>query len=271
MTTLLIDPVYLDEDMLATLATRFGMDVSDVEVTRRTNRARKRSARGSVGGFGGERGSGDEDEWTEHTSESFDPLHTLAQVVDRLDGEGLPDASGATDEVARQGALVEVEGELVLSPLTPTARIMSFMLPQLMQQATTGQDNFELDESQALRDFMSGELAMDVTAILELPEAEQRVVVLARPGGIVDRLEDLEDDLRVIGTAHRVVRPNRTRSLAPYVLPGLSRDARKAIGDDGVVDLISRLPEGFIHWDGEVEDAVIVEGPAIIIKPLVIY
>lgn len=272
MTTMLVNPVYLDQDMLVTLASRFGLDVADVNVTRRTNRSRKRAARGSLAGVGGEVGGGGENERTETTSEAYDPLHTLVEVIDRLDEEGLPDARGDTDQTIRQGTLVGVEGDLIVSPLTAAARIMSVMVPQLLEQSSLGRgSDFKLHEAQALRQFLSADLGEEVTAILEMPEADHRVVVLAEPAGIVSGLDDLEDDLRVIGTAHRVVRADRSKSLASHVLGGLSREARKAIGDAGVIDLISGLPDGLIEWDGDIESAVVVRGPAIIIKPLVIY
>jgi hypothetical protein len=82
MSTMLVNPVYLDHFMLSTLATRFGLDVADVAVTRRTSRSRKRAAHGRMAGVGGEVGGSGEEERTEMTSELYDPLDTLADVID---------------------------------------------------------------------------------------------------------------------------------------------------------------------------------------------
>jgi len=170
--------------------------------------------------------------------------------------------------------VLQLEGDLGLSPITELAAILSAFLPSFIEAAATGDKQFEPDFTQFAQAVMGRGTAPEFAHVYDMDADGRDFMVMVDPRWLIGGTEpdDLEGDLTVLGTVDRLVEEGKELSLARYVMPTMSRTMRRAMGkkgEDGLVDVL----KGFGDATGQEvnENPLIVTGPLVIVEPIAIY
>ncbi len=102
-------------------------------------------------------------------------------------------------------------------------------------------------------------------------EPETKIVFLVKPANLFggSSIDDLEGEHSIIGTVDRTIPLGGTYSLEKHLLPGISRPARRAMGDSGMEGLL-RSAEKILGKSVGTE-VLKIEGPAMIITTVAVF
>lgn len=270
------NPKYLDVPMLLNVADYYGIELPpDAEVTRRTVDQRRGHAGVGKGlDIGAEKGT--EREITEVFNTQARPVRAMNDVIDALLQDGnVVDFASAEAPVTSQRDLLQVEGALSLHPATEMGAILGAVLPSLFDQLAAGNDDPVLDASQLARLLTGQDSPPNVPYIFELDHEHQAatgpIFVLTQPSFLFDpaTMDDLDDDSTVFASVERVIGIDRTYSLEKYLLPGLNRTARRAIGEKDVGEMLGSFSELMGKDMGLSE--ITIKGPALLVRAIAIF
>jgi len=270
------NPLYLNYELLSNLADYYEIELpAEAQVTRknvaeRTNRA----GVSKVVDVGGERVA------TEEVTEVFNrqarPVRAMNDVVDGLiqDG-GLVDLAGHPSLPVGQRDVVQLEGELALSPATEIGAVMAVMIPKIMMVVGTPGLDEEAIKTEAAREIiLGGGAGAGVPHIFsmdtEVPDT--RVVVVADPAYLFGstKIDDLDGEHTVLATVDQLVGVDRRYSLERHLLPGVNRSVRRAIQARGGVSSMIASSSGLLGRNLDPEELQ-VNGPALVLTTVAIY
>jgi hypothetical protein len=269
------NPLYLDTELLANLSDYFGIALPEEKnVTRRSLEA------GTKGGgvdkvvvLKGE--ASHAEEVTETYSVSTRPVRLMNDLIDHVEAsEELVDLDADPEATVVNGAVVLVRGDMAPSAANDIGGIMARFLPLLMSMVSQGATEFEPTQAELAQAFMT-EPAGDTPQLFDISEENpvegRRILLIVDPIGLRGSatLDDLEGDQTVVAHVDRIVRPRQDLSLDKYLLPGLPRALRRALGHEQIAGMVSGLDAvvGRKIEPGELT----LQGPALLLKPLAVF
>ena len=267
------DPIYLDIPLLKNLADYYGISVPGPStVTMRKSGGRKLGA--GVSKIVDVSVQSDKGQATEETySTEFRPVRLVNDLIDTLlETRDLIDLVDSPDSALTAHDVVQIEGELVMSPATELGSLMARFFPMLLNKYSAGEDEPTLDQSEILQIMMAPQAEGNQVYDLDVADAaERRFVIILDPQHVAENRsgDDLEGDLTVFGSIDRLLSETGSLPLTQYLFPGMNRTMRRAIRRTSLDDLLG----GFSDITGQTLDASVlsVTGPGAIIKPVAIY
>lgn len=263
-------PRYLDEELIRTFADYIGIVAAETKDVRRTTSTERGGKGGLKAAFGEgslERRRGEQEE--ERYSAPVRPVRLLNDVVAALT-ESNELVSLEHDPAAGlvHRSPVEVSGSLKPSPVSEVAAVLAMILP--LAQAGIDLDNVSAEQVMSLLIERRG---VEAPIVVELqPHAgPYRFMSVLRPtaayGDAV--LDELEGDYTIFGTLDRVLGEGERLSLEQYMLPGLNRTLRRALGGEQLGDLL----KSFGAVSGRQLDVKDLEfhGPGALVGAVAIY
>lgn len=269
------NPVYLNMQVLHNLADYVGMEVvSDAQVTRRTmDESSRRAGMRKVVEVGGERAA--TEERTEVFAQPVRPIRLLNDIVDKMiQQEDIVDLTATPGTAFGQRDVVQVDAELTASPITEVGALFAPLMPLLLSAATTGQNIENLDPATVGVAIFGGTgTPADFTHVFEMTSdvPDTSLLALLDPANLFGDavMEDAEGHRTVVGLVDRVVMSGESFSLERYLLPGLNRTLRRAVGSDGIDKLLRDFGEK-VGRELSV-DSITVAGPAALMTPIAIF
>ncbi|NMF29609.1 DUF6414 family protein [Cellulosimicrobium aquatile] len=263
-------PVYLDLDLLQNTADylEIGYPV-DAEVRERGTRDRGAGASVKVPGvpIGAEAKKGSSEEVETTYSVAVRPVRVMNDTIDAAIREGLVkdvDGSGIEHGVSRRD-LVQVTGELRLSPVSELGELLSRLLPVMLPMVAAQGDQGVPPE--AVSAIMTGgdDEARPLLFRMDVDQLEHPIFVHVDPNWFHRSAgpDDLAAELTVFGVLDQIAAEHKRLDTSRYVLPNLNRAARRSMSADSIDDLLTK----FKH---DPADAV-VEGPYWFVKPVAVF
>jgi hypothetical protein len=267
------NPMYLDVPLLKNLADYYGIDVpTPRQVTQRTS--------GSTGkGLGINSGVTvhlDSDravETTETFSTDFRPIRLVNDVIDSLlqSRDVINLVEDQTSNLISQSP-IQIEGELTMSPATEIGSLVGGLFPLMIARYSEGETDPAPSQEDLVQLLTAPQTEGAQVYDLNLSDTGGRnFVLILDPRNVAEGrdCDDLEGEFTVFGIIDRLLSETSSLSLTRYLLPGMSRTMRRAIGKTSLDELIA----GFGEVSGQQIDAqaLNVSGPGAVIKPLAIY
>lgn len=267
------NPIYLDVPLLRNLADYFGIDTPGPRqvVQRRSGTTGKGVGLSKV--VTARLDSDKTVETTESFSTDFRPVRLVNDVIDNLlETEDVIDLVNNPAADLMSQSPVQIEGELTVSPATEIGSLLGRFFPLLAAKWAKGESEPTLNQEDLAQLLMApqseGAEVYDVSP--SEPSARRFILILDPKNISEDRdCDDLEGEFTVFGIVDRLLSDKSSLSLTRYLLPGMNRTMRRAIGKTSLEELISRFGE----ISGQAVDlsALTVNGPGAVIKPLAIY
>jgi hypothetical protein len=267
------NPIYLDVSLLKNLADYFGIDVPGQRqvVQRRSGTTGK--GMGLNKGLTARLDSDKTVETTETFSTDFRPVRLVNDVIDSLlESDDVIDLINEPNADLISQSPIQVEGELAVSPATEIGTLIGRFFPLLAARYAQGDKDPSLNQEDIAQLFLEpqGEGAQ-VYNVSPAAEDDRRFILILDPKNLgEDRdCDDLEGEFTVFGIVDRLLSEKSSLSLTRYLLPGMNRTMRRAIGKTSLEEIIT----GFGDITGQAIDisALTVKGPGAVIKPLAIY
>lgn len=236
-------PKYLDQNILRDVADYLDLESPDVRDIRRTSNERREGRAGLR--YGVEAGvTGGRDEATEESfSVPMRPARLLTTVIEELQAqEALVDPSTSPERALPHRAAIEVSGKLSLSPVSEIATLFEMFVP-LLQSGSDLENVPQEDVARML--FDQREVQAPGVMTLEPTAGPYRFVMVLQPDCLyrTPSFEELEGEFTVFGTLDGPLGDGDAISLERYLLPGLPRALRRAIGQKGISELLEGLAE----------------------------
>jgi len=262
------DPVYLNKEALTPIANSFGIEVdTSIEVDTRdsTNKKGGFDAKATIGGTsvgaGFNIGGGTESEISQKRTVTAHPGAALNNLIEKLQEDAsLIDLSD--EQAITKSALIEIESDWELSPVTDQGRMLNLVLKQLLQNPNNIpkkvpvkliQDALKprpTDENQKLIFIRTNESADDVT-VIALLDSEWLV------GNNTE--DDLEEDRTFFGLVE-TFKPEGNYSLEKHFTRGLNRTLRRKVD-------LKQLYKSVELSEEDLE----FHGPLVVIKVIAVY
>ena len=268
------NPIYLDVALLKNLADYYGIDVPGP----RQVVQRKAGTKGKGVGVTKVLTAHADSEQTLETTETFStdlrPVRLVNDVIDSLlASEEATDLIVSPDGPLTSQAPVQLEGTLSLSPATEIGSLVGKFLPLMLAKYAQGESDPALgneDLARLLSDPQSeGAQVYDVETT---ETSDLRFVLILDPNNMAEGrdCDDLEGEFTIFGIVDRLLSERNALSLTRYLLPGMNRTMRRAIGKGSSLD---DLLTAFSSITGQTFDSSVlsVQGPGAVIKPLAIY
>lgn len=269
------NPIYLDTDLLSNLADYFGVDLPEEKsVTRRATTGSGRGA-GVDKVVTAKLESSKAEEVTETFSVSTRPVRLMNDLVDSMaHQQDLIDLDDDPEAALANGSIVQVTGVLQAAAANEVGAIMGRFLPLLVTQAAAGATEFEPTDAELAKLLLadsteSGPQLFDFDP--DAPVEGRRCLVFLDPAYLYGSatLEDLEAEQTLVAHVDRLVKPDSEVNLDRYLMPGLPRAVRRAMGRDGLGEMVSGLDKVLGR---EIDpDELTVNGPALMLKPLAVF
>lgn len=269
------NPTYLDSELLANLADYFGIALpEETNVTRRSLQEGGKGA-GVSNVIMAKAESSHAEEVTETYSVSTRPVRLLNDLIDHVERTSeLVDLDADPDSSIGNGALVQISGDLIPAAANEIGVIMARFLPLLMAQVGAGGAEFNPSEGEIAQAFMA-ESDSSHPQLFELepetPVEGRRCLVIIDPAYLHGSAEvdDLEGEQTIVAHVDRLVRPRTELSLEKYLLPGLPRTIRRALGRKALVEMVTGLDDVIGR---KIDPAELnVTGPALMLRPLALF
>lgn len=267
-------PFYLDTEILIPIANRWGIEVdTDIEVTAKDRTSKKGGVKGSaavpgLGSAGIDFGSGTEGEIEHSRVVKAHPGAALNMLLDQLHG----DDSLITDienEAITKSALVEIEADWEVSPVTDTGALIRSMF-QFMANNPQAINNQEVPPAFAAS-IISSETTTNRKIVLNrISESDNqtRVIALLDSGLLVNNSseDDLEDDKTILGLVETFKSEGKSYSLESFLSGGVGRALRRKVN-------ATKMYESFGTLFGEnfSEEDLQVQGPVIVLRVVAVY
>jgi hypothetical protein len=220
-----------------------------------------------------ERESGRTEEVIETFSRAVRPVRFLNDTIDQLLGAGeIIDLLSDPEAQFVHRAVIQLEGELEPSPATELGSLMSRFMPLLVAQAAAGQTDYQptdADVAQVL--FAPAPTDHPHVYSVDGIRSDVEIIAILDPANVHGgaTMDDLEGEMTVFGMIDRLLAEDRTLSLEKYLLPGLNRTMRRAMGETSVPELLGSLSD--LPGYEIAADDLNVQGPAVLIKAIAIY
>ncbi|WP_314823042.1 hypothetical protein [Corynebacterium matruchotii] len=263
------DPIYLDKDALTPIANSFGIEVdTSIEVDTRdlTNKKGGFDAGATIPGTSiglkGNLGGGTESEISQKRTVTAHPGAALNNLIEKLQED--KSLIYLSDEQAiTKSALIEIESDWKLSPVTDQGRILNLFIEQILQDpnnipkeipAKLIQDALKprpADENQKLIFIRTNESDDDMT-VIALLDSEWLV------GNNTE--DDLEEDRTFFGIVEAFKPKGKVYSLEKHFTRGLNRALRRKL------DLKQLCNSAELS-----EEDLKFHGPLVVIKVIAVY
>jgi hypothetical protein len=266
------NPVYLDSELLSNLADYFGIALP-VE----TNVIRRSLQEGGKGiGVNKVVQANAENSHAEEVTETFSvstrPVRLMNDLIDHVESTSdVIDLDADPQATLGNRALVQISGDLIPAAANEIGTIMSRFLPLLISQVSAGATEFNPSPTELMGIFMADSDQVSAQ-LFEFEPSEpvegRRCLVIIDPKMLHGSatLEDLEGEQTLVAHVDKMVRPGAELSLEKYLLPGLPRAVRRAMGPDTLMGMVSGLDDVIGRKIDPNE--LIVTGPALILRPL---
>ena len=270
------DPIYLNKEALTPIANSFGIEVdTSIEVDTRdsTNKKggfdAKATIPGTSVGAGFNIGGGTESEISQKRTVTAHPGAALNNLIEKLQEEesliDLSDKQAITkdEQAITKSALIEIESDWELSPVTDQGRMLNLVLKQLLQNPNNIpkkvpveliRDALEprpTDENQKLIFIKTSEPTNDMT-VIALLDSEWLV------GNNTE--DDLEEDRTFFGLVETFKPEGEFYSLEKHFTRGLNRALRRKVD-------LKRLYESVELSEEDLK----FHGPLVVIKVIAVY
>lgn len=266
------DPIYLNKEALTPIANSFGIEVdTSIEVATRdlTNKKGGFDAGATIPGTSigikGNLGGGTESEISQKRTVTAHPGAALNNLIEKLQEDAsLIDLSDG--QAITKSALIEIESDWELSPVTDQGRILNLFIEQILQNpnnipkkvpAKLIQDALKsrpTDENQKLIFIRTNESANDMT-VIALLDSEWLV------GNNTE--DDLEEDRTFFGLVETFKPKGKVYSLEKYFTRGLNRTLRRKMRKIDREKLYNPLELS--------EKDLEFHGPLVVIKVIAVY
>ena len=143
---------------------------------------------------------------------------------------------------------------------------MAALIHMMVDQASTGTGEVELDPSMLGDLILTGTAPKNFPHLFHLsPDDGPQAYVLVDPSLLFGAatIEDLDGERTVFGLVDKAVGDNQSLSLDRYLLPGLNRTARRALGGAELGGLLESCGE-LMGRDLD-ESAISIQGPALLV------
>lgn len=271
------NPIYLDTDLLSNLADYFGVTApGQTQVT-------SRATTGSEKGAGVDKmltakvGATKSHEVTESYSVTMRPVRLMNDLVDLMtERSELVDLDADPEATVVGGSVVQISGTLQLAAANEVGSIMARFLPLLIAQATAGKTEFEPPTQAEIAKLLlaptdeeSGPQLFNLEP--ETPFEGRRHLAIVDTGCLrgAASTDDIEGDYTLVAHVDRLVRPRVELSLNQYLLPGVPRTVRRALGRADLTEMVTGL--GPVLGRQIAPSDLLVLGPALMLKPLAIF
>jgi hypothetical protein len=267
------NPIYLDVSLLKNLADYFGIDVPGQRQVVQRKSGTTGKGIGINKGLTAHLDSDKAVETTETFSTDFRPVRLVNDVIDSLlESHDVIDLVSEPDADLISQSPIQIEGELAVSPATEIGSLVGRFFPLLAAKYAQGDSDPSLNHEDIAQLLLAPQSeGAQVYDVSQLEESDRRFILILDPKNINgDRdCDDLEGEFTVFGIVDRLLSEKSSLSLARYLLPGMNRTMRRAIGKTSLEELIS----GFSDISGQAIDVstLTVNGPGAVIKPLAIY
>lgn len=269
------NPVYLDSELLSNLADYFGIALpAETNVTRRSLQEGGKGA-GVNKVVMAKAESSHAEEVTETYSVSTRPVRLMNDLIDHVESTSeLVDLDSEPQASLVNGALVQISGDLIPAAANDIGSIMARFLPLLMAQVSAGAKEFTPSTGEIAQAFMA-EPDAGSAQLFELEPEEpvdgRRCLVIIDPAYLHGSatLDDLEGEQTFVAHVDRLVRPQAKLGLEKYLLPGIPRTVRRAMGPEALMDMVTGL-DGVVGRKIDPGE-LIVTGPALILRPLAVF
>lgn len=266
------NPLYLDLELVRNVADYYGVSyVVEALVTERGKSSTQGGGKVSVMGtqLGLEHTEGSEVESTYQIAAT--PLRIMNDVIDAVFEAGDIHQDLATENdgkpTLRKGAIVEIEGSLILSAASEAGSIMGRILPIM---ASSGGTMTEAAKAEILASMM-GNNEMENQRLYKFEsDWEQNIVVPVEATYLFrgNSYDDIEKDVTVFGSVQRVVADGKSVDLDQWLLPNTDRAVRRMMKRQGIEGLLEGLQQ---IAEINIADAQALHGPALEIRPIAIY
>lgn len=263
-------PRYLDEELVRTLADYIGIEVAaskDVRRTISTERSGKGGLKTPIAEGTLERRGANQEE--ESYSAPVRPVRLLNDVLSALtESNELISLDQDPNAALVHRSAIEVSGSLKLSPVSEVAAVLAMILP--LAQAGTDLDSVSSEQVMSL---LVQRRSVEAPIVVELQPGTgpyRFISVLSPSAAYGDTvLDELEGDYTVFGTLDKVMGEGGSLSLEQYMLPGLNRTLRRALGGEQLGGLLKSFGEA----SGRELDVKDLEftGPGALIGAIAIY
>ena len=263
------DPIYLDKDALTPIANSFGIEVdTSIEVDTRdlTNKKGGFDAGATIPGTSigikGNLGGGTESEISQKRTVTAHPGAALNNLIEKLqEEESLIDLSD--EQAITKSALIEIESDWELSPVTDQGRMLNLVLKQLLQNPNNIPKEVPVelirdvleprptDENQKLIFIRTNESADDMT-VIALLDSEWLV------GNNTE--DDLEEDRTFFGLVEAFKPEGKVYSLEKHFTRGLNRALRRKVDSKQLYNSVELS-----------EEDLKFHGPLVVIKVIAVY
>lgn len=259
------NPKYLDVSLLQNLADYNGIDLAvDSQVTRSEHEESPSEA--PTDGPAANTGRIE----TRTFSTPFRPVRAFNDVVDAMLRDGTAKHVSVSASVEPR-QVIEIEGDLGVSPATEVGALMERFLPLMLRHAAESGPRRPSDREIA-QAFMAEGTATPQLYEINGDDLPVKFVTVLDPSHLFrsTSMEDLEGDVSIFGLVDRVVREGAEVSLERHVLPGLNRTIRRALGSAGSIE---NLLEGSEQVLGRRIDpeSVKLRGPAAFLTTVAVY
>ena len=266
------DPIYLNKEALTPIANNFGIEVdTSIEVDTRdlTNKKGGFDAGATIPGTSigikGNLGGGTESEISQKRTVTAHPGAALNNLIEKLqEEESLIDLSD--EQAITKSALIEIESDWELSPVTDQGRMLNLVLKQLLQNPNNIPKEVPVelirdvleprptDENQKLIFIRTNESADDMTVIALL---DSKWLV----GNNTE--DDLEEDRTFFGLVETFKPEGGFYSLEKHFTRGLNRKAWRKMKKPDREKLYNSLELS--------EEDLKFHGPLVVIKVIAVY
>jgi hypothetical protein len=215
---------------------------------------------------------------TEEVTESYQselrPVKLCNDVIDELlMSDGVCDLTQDPDSQIIHRHPVLAEGEIELAPASEVGEIVAKFVPLFTTMLAEGRTGSEPTDQELAHQFFYGEHEKSSYVMsLELDDNGNLIYFVLDPGKFYggSSVEDVCGELSVFGLAERIIREGSTFSLDRYVVPGLNRTLRRAMGKDAIRELMEETVE--MRGGAELRaDDLNIRGPATVVKVAAVF
>lgn len=268
----LLNPIYLDAEMIDTVAHFLDIEFP-VQTEVEESGVSGVNGEGGFSGLGMKAGIGFNEgtEMRQRYTVQVNALKVANDVIQAAEDNG--HIKDMTDSSLRKGDLVRFDAELLLSDASEVGNIMARFLPVMAAGGGEITDNmkgeimsnmFGAGQSPANRQlFIAG-------AEEETDSDDRQMLVSIEPAYFFrnNTFEDLEREVTIFGHVERVIADGRNVSLDRWLLPDMDRAARRALKGKGLAQMLEKIKP---LTPIDVDKAMKVTGPAVEIRPIVVY
>jgi len=267
------NPIYLDTSLLKNLADYYGIDVPGPRQVVQRKAGTTGKGIGINKGVTAHLDSDKTVETTEMFSTDLRPVRLVNDVIDSLlESDDVIDLVKDLDVDLVSRSPVQIEGELTVSPATEIGSLIGRFFPLLAAKYAQGESDPTLSQEDIAQLVLAPQSeGAQVYDVSPLEANSRRFILILDPKNISeDRdCDDLEGEFTVFGIVDRLLSEKNSLSLTRYLLPGMNRTMRRAIGKTPLEELLESFGQTF----GQAVDVseLTVNGPGAVIKPLAIY